>query len=110
MPRIFDGGEVRALPSRKEIMPAKAKNKKRKWSKDVKTESTFPPAGTFTKSAEEVARTMERKEVSPGGLGSAIRMVQLFINRAGRKLKPERKKQLEKAKRILQKKAQSASD
>jgi hypothetical protein len=86
-------------------MAVKGKSKKRKWSKNVKTESTFPPAGTFTKSGEEVARTMARKDISPGGLGSAIRMIQLFINRAGVKLRSARKKELEKAKRILQKKA-----
>ena len=75
---------------------------KRKWSRDIKTASTFPPAVTFTKSGEEVARIMARKDVSPGGIGSAIRMVQMFINRAGRKLDPERREELEQAKRILQ--------
>jgi tRNA(adenine34) deaminase len=45
---------------------------------------------------------MARKSVSPGGLGSAIRMVQLFINRAGRNLSAARRRELEKAKRILQ--------
>ncbi len=74
----------------------------RKWSKDIKTESTFPPKGTFTRPGDEVARIMARKRVSPGGLGSAIRMVQLFINRAGRTLSPARRRELEKAKRILQ--------
>lgn len=78
--------------------------KKRKWARTVTTESTFPPEGTFTKPGEEVARIMARKDVSPGGLGSAIRMVQMFINRAGKKLSASRKSQLEKAKRILQRK------
>jgi len=45
---------------------------------------------------------MARKSVSPRGLGSAIRMVQLFINRAGRNLSGERRRELERAKRILQ--------
>ena len=76
--------------------------RKRKWSKNVKTESTFPPKGTFTKPAAEVARTMARKNVSPGGLGSAIRMIQMFINRAGKGLTSSRKRELEKAKKILQ--------
>jgi len=70
-----------------------------------KTESTFPPAGTFKKSATEVAEIMARKKVSQGGLGSAIRMVQMFINRGGRNLSHSRKKQLEKAKHLLQEKA-----
>jgi Protein of unknown function (DUF3175) len=76
--------------------------RKRKWSKNVKTESTFPPKGTFTKPAAEVARTMARKSVSPGGLGSAIRMIQMFINRAGKGLTSSRERELEKAKKILQ--------
>jgi hypothetical protein len=45
---------------------------------------------------------MARKEVSPRGLGSAIRMVQMFINRSGRKLSAERKTELERAKMLLQ--------
>jgi tRNA(adenine34) deaminase len=72
------------------------------WISAVGTVSTFPPPGTFTKSAEEIARTMARRDVSPLGLGSAIRMVQYFINRSGRNLTAERRKELERAKRILQ--------
>lgn len=75
--------------------------RQRKWAKNVKTESTFPPKGTFTKPAEQVAKIMARKSVSPAGLGSAIRMVQMFINRAGKGLTPGRKRELEKAKKIL---------
>jgi ribosomal protein S9 len=73
-----------------------------KWSHKVKTVSTFPPPGTFTKPAREVARIMATRKVSPGGLGSAIRMVQMFINRAGKHLSGARRKELEEAKRILQ--------
>jgi hypothetical protein len=78
---------------------------KRKWSANIKTESTFPPEGTFTKSAGTIASTMDRRDVSPGGIGSAIRMVQMFINRAGKKLTASRRKELERAKHILQRKA-----
>ena len=83
-------------------MAATRKNQIGRWSAKIKTASTFPPPGTFTKPAAEVARIMALKRVSPGGLGSAIRMVQMFINRAGKNLSPTRKKELEKAKRILQ--------
>ena len=48
---------------------------------------------------------MARKDVSPKGVGSGIRMIQYFINRAGKDLSPTRKGELEKAKRILQEKA-----
>jgi hypothetical protein len=73
-----------------------ANTRKRKWSAKVKTESTYPPAGTFTKQADEIARILSRKEVSPKGLGSAIKMVQLFINRAGKNFEPSRKESLKK--------------
>jgi tRNA(adenine34) deaminase len=75
---------------------------KRKWVQDVKTVSTFPPAELFTKDAETIASTMASKKVSPRGLGSGIRMIQYFINRAGKHLTPTRKEVLEKAKRMLQ--------
>ena len=75
---------------------------KHKWSAGVKTDSTFPPAGTFTKPGDEVARIMATRKVSPAGLGSAIKMVQMFINRSGSNLSAARKRELEKAKRILQ--------
>jgi tRNA(adenine34) deaminase len=45
---------------------------------------------------------MARKDVSPKGLGSGIRMIQYFINRAGKGLSPTRRRELEHAKRILQ--------
>src|SRR4051812_17182265 len=81
-----------------------AKKKKRKWSRKITTESTFPPRGTFKKKAVKVARTMASKKVSPKGIGSGIQMVQMYINRAGKNLEAGQKKELEKAKRILQKK------
>ena len=76
--------------------------KKKKWSHEVKTVSTFPPAGLFAKGAKTIARVMASKKVSPKGIGSGIRMIQFFINRAGKNLSPERKEVLQEAKRILQ--------
>ena len=73
--------------------------------RQVTTDSTHPPARTFMGSAAQIARTMARKDVSPKGLGSAIRMIQYFINRAGKGLSPTRRTQLERAKRILQRRA-----
>jgi hypothetical protein len=81
---------------------AKRTSGKRKWSRKIKTESTFPPRGLFTKDAETVAKRMASKKVSPKGLGSGIKMVQMFINRAGKNLEPGQRKELEKAKRLLQ--------
>ena len=82
------------------------KGNDRKWSSKVKTVSTYPPKDLYTKDAETIARVMATKKVSPKGLGSAIRMVQFYINRAGKTLSAARKRELEKAKRILQDKAE----
>ena len=76
----------------------------RRWSSKVSTVSTFPPQDLHTKDADTIARVMATKKVSPKGLGSAIRMVQFYINRAGENLSATRKRELEKAKRILQEK------
>jgi hypothetical protein len=76
--------------------------KNTQWVRKVKTVSTFPPEGLFTKDAETIARVMATKEVSPKGIGSGIRMIQFFINRAGKNLPSERKRELERAKEILQ--------
>jgi len=77
---------------------------KKKWVRHVKTVSTFPPKDLFTKDAQTVARTMASKKVSPKGIGSGIRMIQFFINRAGKNLPAARKRELERAKHILQEK------
>lgn len=80
---------------------------KKKWVRGVKTVSTYPPKGLFTKDAETIARTMASKKVSPKGTGSGVRMIQLFINRAGKNLPAERRRELEKAKQLLQRKARN---
>src|SRR2546423_3185429 len=77
---------------------------KKKWVQDVKTVSTFPPKDIFTKDAKTIAKTLSSKKVSPKGVGSGIRMIQFFINRAGKNLPPARKKELEKAKHTMQSK------
>lgn len=88
------------------IVPmATKKTPKRRWSHEVKTESTFPPKGLYTRDAETIARVMASKKVSPKGIGSGIRMVQFFINRAGRTLSARQRRELEKAKRLLQQRA-----
>jgi len=76
-------------------------HKSKRWSHTVHTVSTYPPEGIFTEDAETIARVMSSREVSPKGIGSGIRMVQFFINRAGKNLSPERKAELEKAKEIM---------
>jgi tRNA(adenine34) deaminase len=89
-------------------MTAKKHPSGKRWSSRVKTVSTFPPAGTFMKEAKSVARIMASKKVSPKGIGSGIRMIQFFINRAGKNLSPTRRLELEKAKQILQSRIQDS--
>jgi tRNA(adenine34) deaminase len=76
----------------------------KKWVANVKTDSTHPPEGLFTKSASTIARTLASEKVSPKGPGSGMRMLNYFINRAGRGLEPARRAELEKAKALLSKK------
>ena len=60
--------------------------KTKKWVRNVKTVSTAPPKDLFTKDAQTIAKTMAKRSVSPKGIGSGIRMIQYFINRAGKSL------------------------
>ena len=60
------------------------------WSDPVtntKTPGTFAKKGTHTGTAEEIYREYKKKKVSPHGTGSAIQMIQFYINRAGKNLK-----------------------
>ena len=78
-----------------------AKKKGGRWIADVKTVSTYPPPGLFTKDAATIARTLASKKVSPNGPVSGMRMLLFFINRAGKGLSATRRTELEKAKRLL---------
>jgi tRNA(adenine34) deaminase len=84
-------------------------SKPKKWVRKVKTDSTAPPKNLFNKNAQTIAKVMAKKSVSPKGLGSGIRMIQYFINRGGKNLTLTRRRELEKAKKLLQKKAKKAN-
>ena len=86
---------------------------KKKWVAKVKTDSTHPPEGLFTKDASTIARTLASKKVSPKGPGSGMRMLTYFINRAGRGLSaiaphPARKGEIVTCRKAQQQKAQAA--
>ena len=72
-----------------------------KWVQNVKTDSTHPPAGLFTKPAGAIAMKRASKKVSPKGPASGMRMLTYFINRGGRELSAARRAELEKAKKML---------
>jgi hypothetical protein len=82
----------------------------KKWVSKVKTVSTYPPEGLFTKDAETIARQLASKRVSPKGPGSGMRMLTYFINRAGKGLSVSRREELEKAKKLLSKRVKAARD
>lgn len=73
----------------------------RLWSPSVHTESTFPPEGLFTKDAATIARNLASKKTSPKGPASGMRMLNFYINRAGRNLSASQENELKRAKTIL---------
>jgi len=75
--------------------------KSKRWIASVKTVSTYPPPGLFTKDASTIAKTLGSKKVSPKGPVSGLRMLIYFINRAGKGLSAARRRELEKAKKLL---------
>jgi len=75
----------------------------RRWVSKVKTVSTFPPEGLFTKDAGTIARALASKKVSPKGAASGMRMLTYFINRGGKGLSKTRRAELERAKKLLSK-------
>jgi len=77
------------------------RRKSKRWIASVTTVSTSPPPGLFTKDADTIARTLASKKVSPKGPVSGLRMLLYFINRAGKGLSVARRRELEKAKKLL---------
>jgi hypothetical protein len=74
---------------------------KKKWSAKVNTDSTHPDEGLFNESASAIAKGLASKKVSPKGPASGMRMLNFYINRAGKNLSPSRHAELEKAKTHL---------
>jgi hypothetical protein len=73
----------------------------KKWSAGVKTVSTYPEKDLFNQNAETVAKHLASKKVSPKSPASGMRMLNFYINRAGKNLPEQRHKELEKAKGLL---------
>jgi hypothetical protein len=91
--------------SRENFMATKSK----RWVAKVKTDSTHPPAGLFTKGASTIARVLASKRVSPKGPQSGLRMLTYFINRGGRGLNTSRRATLERAKVLMEKQIRRAT-
>lgn len=82
----------------------------KKWVSKVKTVSTYPSEGLFTKDAETIARQLASKRVSLKGPGSGMRMLTYIINRAGKGLSVSRREELEKAKKLLSMRVKAARE
>jgi hypothetical protein len=98
------------MPATKRRAPKKSSQHRKganpRWVANVKTVSTFPPPGLFTKSASTIAKALASRKVSPKGPGSGMRMLTYYINRAGRGLSASRRAELERAKLILSRRIQ----
>jgi len=92
------------------VMRSKKSSKKKRWIAGVKTLSTFPPAGLFTRNATAIARSLASKKVSPKGPASGMRMLNYFINRGGKNLSASRRAELQKAKKLLSRKIKAKKE
>jgi tRNA(Arg) A34 adenosine deaminase TadA len=81
--------------------PMTTRKPKKKWSAGVTTDSTHPDEGLFNQSASAIAKALATKKVSPQGTASGMRMLNFYINRAGKNLSASRHAELEKAKNLL---------
>ena len=89
------------MATKKSASAKKTAASKKRWVKDVTTDSTHPPKDLFTQSAPIIARSLASKKVSPRGPGSGMRMLTYFINRAGKGLSDSRRQTLERARELL---------
>jgi Protein of unknown function (DUF3175) len=84
------------------------RNDRKRWVAKVKTDSTHPAKGLFTEDASTIARSLASKKVSPKGPGSGMRMLTYFINRGGKGLSGARRRELERAKKLLRARVEKA--
>jgi hypothetical protein len=95
-------------PAKKSATKKGAPATNHRWVAKVKTVSTYPEEGLFTKDAATIAKHLASKKVSPKGPASGMRMLTYFINRAGKGLSKSRVAELEKAKKLLHEKVVAA--
>ena len=105
-PRILGTEGIEALGTKASAREAPMTTKKtkktiKKWSAEVTTDSTHPDEGLFNENAAAIAKALASKKVSPKGPASGMRMLNFYINRAGKNLSPSRHAELEKAKTLL---------
>ena len=99
--RILQSEIASAQNRSRETPMATKKATKKKWSAAVDIDSTHPEEGLFNQDAKTIATHLASKEVSPKGPASGMRMLNFYINRAGKNLSSKRHQELEKAKSLL---------
>ncbi len=83
------------------------RRKKGTFPSKLSTASTFYPRGTMSKSAKTIYSVSINPKYAPGGLGSAIKWLTYYRNRAGKNLSAKQRQEIMKATRMLQKKNKS---
>src|ERR1700746_2789266 len=91
----------RSKNSKSRTSQSKQQRTKERWVAGVTTDSTHPPEDLFTKDAATIASSLASKKVSPKGPGFGMRMLAYVINLAGRNLPATRRRELERAKKLL---------
>lgn len=66
------------------------------------TDCTRLSSGLFTMPAESIADRLASKDISPNGPSSGLRLLTFYINYAGKRLSASRRRNLEKAKKLLE--------
>jgi tRNA(Arg) A34 adenosine deaminase TadA len=97
----IEGIEASGTEAPTQEVPMATRKPKKKWSAKVTTDSTHPDEGLFNQSASTIAKELASKKVSPKGPASGMRMLNFYINRAGKNLSASRHAELEKAKTLL---------
>ncbi|HUN84955.1 MAG TPA: DUF3175 domain-containing protein [Terracidiphilus sp.] len=70
-------------------------------SNDRKAEFQLTPIALFTQDAETIADSLASTSIYPQGPASGMRILTFYINRAGRGMSASRRRNLEKAKKLL---------
>ena len=74
---------------------------KKSFNNDSRTGCVLPPAGLFAKDPATIAESLASKAGSPQGPASGMRVLSFYINYAGKALSASRRRNLEKAKKLL---------
>jgi Protein of unknown function (DUF3175) len=69
--------------------------------KDLNSDSDRMPANLFAEPPEKIVEFLSSRQIFPQGAASGMRVLTFYISRSGKGLSPARRRNLEKAKRLL---------